>query len=118
MAVLEGAKQLRSRFRAIEKVPAGMMREIGLRAVGNQKSLAPVRTGNMRRLIHLTSSSATSAVTTASAHYSAHVEFGTRVAQQNSHAETDAELHPLREVPRWEWPGDQDDGNRHDRHAE
>lgn len=47
-----------------------------------------------------------------------HVEFGTRVAQQNSHAKTDAELHPLREVPRWDWPGDQDDGNRHDRRAE
>ena len=33
-----------------------------------------------------------------------HVEFGTRVAMQNSHATTDAELHPLREVPRWTWP--------------
>jgi hemoglobin len=30
-----------------------------------------------------------------------HIEFGTAVAQQNSHAETDEELHPLREVPRW-----------------
>ena len=35
-----------------------------------------------------------------------HVEFGTRVAMQNSNANTDAELHPLREVPRWTWPGD------------
>jgi hemoglobin len=35
-----------------------------------------------------------------------HVEFGSRVAMQNSHAETDDELHPLREVPRWTWPGD------------
>lgn len=35
-----------------------------------------------------------------------HVEFGTRVAAQNSHAVTDDELHPLREVPRWTWPGD------------
>ncbi|MBD2897321.1 group II truncated hemoglobin [Actinomadura nitritigenes] len=33
-----------------------------------------------------------------------HVEFGTRVAMQNSHAETDDELHPLREVPHWDWP--------------
>jgi hemoglobin len=33
-----------------------------------------------------------------------HIEFGTRVAQQNSHAKTDAELHPLRQVPRWTWP--------------
>ena len=35
-----------------------------------------------------------------------HVDFGTRVAMQNSHAVTDDELHPLREVPRWTWPGD------------
>ncbi len=35
-----------------------------------------------------------------------HVEFGSQVAKQNSHAETDADLHPLREVPRWTWPGD------------
>lgn len=35
-----------------------------------------------------------------------HVEFGSQVAMQNSHAETDDELHPLREVPRWTWPGD------------
>ncbi len=32
-----------------------------------------------------------------------HVEFGTRVAMQNSHAETEADLHPLREVPHWTW---------------
>jgi hemoglobin len=30
-----------------------------------------------------------------------HVEFGTEVARQNSHAETDADLHPIREVPLW-----------------
>jgi hemoglobin len=30
-----------------------------------------------------------------------HIEFGTAVAQQNSHAETEADLHPLREVPHW-----------------
>lgn len=35
-----------------------------------------------------------------------HVEFGTAVAMQNSHASTDEQLHPLREVPRWTWPGD------------
>lgn len=39
-----------------------------------------------------------------------HVEFGSRVAMQNSHADTDDELHPLREVPRWTWPGDEDGG--------
>jgi hemoglobin len=34
-----------------------------------------------------------------------HVEFGARVAQQNSHAHTDYELHPIRAVPAWTWPG-------------
>ncbi len=32
-----------------------------------------------------------------------HLEFGAEVAQQNSWAETDAELHPIREVPDWKW---------------
>jgi hemoglobin len=35
-----------------------------------------------------------------------HVEFGSKVAMQNSHAENDAGLHPLREVPHWTWAGD------------
>ena len=35
-----------------------------------------------------------------------HVEFGTQVAMQNSNAESAGELHPLREVPRWTWAGD------------
>jgi hemoglobin len=30
-----------------------------------------------------------------------HIEFGTQVAKQNSHADTEEELHPLREVPLW-----------------
>ena len=35
-----------------------------------------------------------------------HVEFGSQVAMQNSHADTEEELHPLREVPKWQWePG-------------
>jgi hemoglobin len=33
-----------------------------------------------------------------------HVEFGSKVAMQNSHAETDDQLHPLRVVPKWDWP--------------
>lgn len=33
-----------------------------------------------------------------------HLEFGAHVAQQNSLAETDAELHPIRAVPHWDWP--------------
>ncbi|MBB6349727.1 group II truncated hemoglobin [Nonomuraea muscovyensis] len=34
-----------------------------------------------------------------------HLEFGSRVAQQNSRAATDGELHPLRDVPMWTWKG-------------
>ena len=33
-----------------------------------------------------------------------HAEFGSHVAMQNSHAETDDRLHPLREVSKREWP--------------
>jgi hemoglobin len=32
-----------------------------------------------------------------------HVEFGSHVAQQNSWAKNDAELHPIRQVPKWNW---------------
>jgi hemoglobin len=32
-----------------------------------------------------------------------HLQFGAQVAQQNSWAETDAELHPIRAVPHWQW---------------
>jgi hemoglobin len=35
-----------------------------------------------------------------------HVEFGAQVAQQNSRAETDADVYPLHEVPHWNWPGE------------
>jgi hemoglobin len=35
-----------------------------------------------------------------------HLEFGAHVAQQNALAETDAELHPIRAVPHWQWPTD------------
>lgn len=33
-----------------------------------------------------------------------HVEFGGRVAQQNSWAKTESDLHPIREVPHWNFP--------------
>jgi len=32
-----------------------------------------------------------------------YLEFGTQVAVQNSHADSDADLHPCQEVPRWDW---------------
>jgi hemoglobin len=39
-----------------------------------------------------------------------HLEFGSRVAMQNSNATNEDELHPLRQVPRWAWDGDNEDG--------
>jgi hemoglobin len=35
-----------------------------------------------------------------------HVEFGAQVSQQNSRAETDADVYPLHEVPHWNWSGE------------
>jgi hemoglobin len=39
-----------------------------------------------------------------------HLDFGSQVAMQNSNATSEDELHPLREVPRWTWDGDDEDG--------
>jgi hemoglobin len=36
----------------------------------------------------------------------AHLEFGSKVAMQNSNAATDEELYPLHAVPIWTWDGD------------
>lgn len=33
-----------------------------------------------------------------------HLDFGAAVAQQNSWAKSEAELHPIRDVPQWTWP--------------
>ena len=38
-----------------------------------------------------------------------HVEFGSHVAQQNSWAKSDTDLHPIRAVPAWSWPDDPQD---------
>lgn len=38
-----------------------------------------------------------------------HVEFGSQVAMQNSHAERDEDIYPLHEVPHWSWAGEQPD---------
>lgn len=78
MSQLIGARGLYARFRAVQKAPAGMMRTLGLRAIRYQKQEAPVKTGNLRRTIHLESANAVQAVTVASARYAAHVELGTR----------------------------------------
>jgi hemoglobin len=40
--------------------------------------------------------------------FAEHLDFGTHVAMQNSHARTDDELNPLDEVPHWTWAGEDD----------
>lgn len=77
-AELRGLRPLQARLKAVDKAPRVIMRELGLRAVSEQKKLAPVRTGNLRRSIHLGRVSQTEAVTIASARYATAVELGTR----------------------------------------
>ena len=74
---LKGIKELQARFRALEDL-GPLMRDLALSAVGEQKRLAPVRTGNLRRTIHVGRVTDRSAETIASADYAAYVEFGTK----------------------------------------
>jgi hypothetical protein len=54
------------------------MRQLGLRAVREQKLLVARKTGNLGRSIHLVATTAHSATTEASANYAGYVEHGTR----------------------------------------
>lgn len=74
---LEGERELHARLRAMQRAPEGLMRTVGLTAIREQKALAPVRTGNLRRTIHLGSLSASHVDTVASAKYARAVEYGT-----------------------------------------
>lgn len=74
---LKGLPQLRARLNAIDNL-GPLMRDLALTAVSEQKKLSPVKTGNLRRTIHVGSVTPRSADTIASAAYAAHVEFGTR----------------------------------------
>jgi hemoglobin len=40
-----------------------------------------------------------------------HIDFGSQVAKQNSNAITEEELHPLRNVPKWQWEPGKVNGN-------
>ena len=73
----KGLPQLRKRVDAISDL-GPFMRDLALDAVSEQKKRAPVRTGNLRRSIHLGRITARSAETIAGAGYAAYVEFGTR----------------------------------------
>lgn len=72
-----GIPQLRARITAITP-NADLMRFLGLSAIREQKLIAPRKTGNYARLIHLGAVTATQAETIAGAAYSIHVERDTR----------------------------------------
>ncbi len=76
-ASVSGISQLQSRIEAI-KPDAALLRRIALSAVREQKLLAPRKTGNLGRTIHLGAVTPTRAETIASASYAAYVERGTR----------------------------------------
>ena len=73
-----GTRQLEARLRAVEKVPAVLLRTVALRAVREQKRLVPRKTGNLGRSILLGRVTSTTAITQATANYAAAVEYGTR----------------------------------------
>jgi hypothetical protein len=76
-AEIRGIPQLRARIEAITP-NAGLLRKVALLAVREQKLLAPRKTGNLARTIHLGAVTPTRAETIASADYAAYVERGTR----------------------------------------
>ena len=76
MAV-KGLSQLLSRFSAIQPNPK-LMRNLALQAVREQKQMAPVKTGNLRRSILVGVVTDKYAETKATANYAAAVELGTR----------------------------------------
>ena len=72
---LHGANELRAKFRAI-KPTGGMMRELQLAALTEEKRLAPVKTGNLRRTIRPGQATSQGFENVATAGYAAPVEFG------------------------------------------
>ena len=75
--LFKGLPELRRRVEALDDL-GPLMRDLALDAVSEQKRLAPVKTGNLRRTIHVGRVTDRSAETIAGADYAAHVEFGTK----------------------------------------
>ena len=73
----KGLKELRRRVDALDDL-GPFMRDLALVATAEQKRLAPVKTGNLRRSINVGRVTNTSAETIARAEYAAYVEYGTR----------------------------------------
>ena len=76
-AEISGIPQLRARITAITPNEK-LLRTIALSAVREQKLLAPRRTANLARSIHIGAVTPTRAETIASADYAGYVEQGTR----------------------------------------
>lgn len=73
---VKGLPQLHARMQAIKPSPA-MLKTLALSAIREQKIMAPVATGNLRRSIGLGSVTAQVAETIATANYASYVELGT-----------------------------------------
>lgn len=77
---VEGMGALQRRLAAIDPAKTGlpMMQRLGLAAVREQKLMAPRKTSNLSRSIHVGEVTPTSVQTYVSANYASAVEFGTK----------------------------------------
>jgi hemoglobin len=79
----------------------------GFDAILNAHRGLKIREEQRQRFVELLVASADAAELPADARFRAawasHAEFGSHVAMQNSNARDESELHPLREVPHWNW---------------
>ena len=74
---LIGSGALESRLTAIGN-HQGLLKQLALSVVAEQKRLVPRRTGNLGRSIHIASITENTAQVIASANYAAYTEFGTK----------------------------------------
>jgi hemoglobin len=93
--------------------PDDFTRQLGFRRLIDVHRGLAITDQQRRRFVELYLAAADTAGLPADAPFRealrSHVEFGSHVAMQNSHAQTEAELNPLREVPHWQWPGEAGD---------
>ncbi len=89
--------------------PARFTRELGFRHIVNVHRHLAITDDQRDRFVALYIEAADEAGLPDDAPFRealrSHVDFGAHVAQQNSRAKTDADLHPIRQIPKWEWPG-------------
>ncbi len=78
---IQGLNGLIARLNAVGDTTrtGGLLQKVALAVVAAEKDMAPVKTGNLRRTIHVGMVGPTLAQTVASANYAAYVEFGTGI---------------------------------------